>query len=742
MSIPKNTKKFNQLNDKYHLILLMMFVGVSNFAAAQKTYFKTYFSGSNVYDFIESDSNIWCATESKIVKMNTFTNEISYFQLPGIPPIYDYKYYKFLKEPSGKLWIGGEKGLFYLSDGNWFRHPKFNEPKTFIKMFQADPKSGIWFADIFYDQLYFLNGDSVIKYPLNSSNVREVAIFDRNKDLWLDQLSRDISDDIGIYRMRDSFVIIPVFGDASWHSKAVLSVCFTEDNTLYMSGIAVKNQMYNFPSDYLVQYKNGVWTDIFSPVLDNNDPGKLKNILVESNGEKWVTTSNYLINFSADSLRVHYVMRSPITNIKQISDDRIFLGTKNPEFPYMGVGDGAFILKNGSILDSKKFGNGQFNTNNIIALSVDKDSILWVAGLYDHLSLKTQNGWKEYYTSQLSVPLMPDVILQKQDTTIVTGDNGVHYWYDNEWHFKEMDFFGTKHAIVGSNGNVYVSAYHRSVCEVNLNSSQCYSNLKFSNNNTNDFDKPFCKDKNGRVWVGSGNFLYHTNDTGGWTQVNTSKWGWPELGDKTRMNFDSKNHLWITTGNRHIYEYNGKFMIKHSPNYTNKVYPYYVGNTIVTDSSGSVFIGTYWDGLYRYDGENWHVYDTSNSGLLNNNINAIALKNNGLWLGSELGVVDFTNFGSGKRVSNLRDTVANMSELMPLYNVKLFPNPSNGKFTIESQESQELDYEIFNIEGRLIKSGTFKNSINLEIAAPGFYICRVIDPSKDGVAYLKFMVGN
>jgi ligand-binding sensor domain-containing protein len=133
-------------------------------------------------------------------------------------------------------------------------------------------------------------------------------------------------------------------------------------------------------------------------------------------------------------------------------------------------------------------------------------------------------------------------------------------------------------------------------------------------------------------------------------------------------------------------------MIKHSPNYTNKVYPYYVGNTIVTDSSGSVFIGTYWDGLYRYDGENWHVYDTSNSGLLNNNINAIALKNNGLWLGSELGVVDFTNFGSGKRVSNLRDTVASVDAPMTLYNVKLFPNPSNGEFTIESQESQELDY--------------------------------------------------
>jgi len=90
----------------------------------------------------------------------------------------------------------------------------------------------------------------------------------------------------------------------------------------------------------------------------------------------------------------------------------------------------------------------------------------------------------------------------------------------------------------------------------------------------------------------------------------------------------------------------------------------------------------------------------------------------------------------------MKHTVATVDAPMTLYNVKLFPNPSNGKFTIESQESQELDYEIFNIEGSLIKSGTFKNSINLEIAAPGFYICRVIDPSKHGVAYLKFMVGN
>ena len=717
---------------KYYIFLILLF-GVSNIASAQKTYFQTYFSGSNIYDVVECDSNFWYLTESKIVNENKLTKKITYYQLPDKGKIYDYKYHKFLKDSSGKLWIGG-KGLYYLSNDKWIKHPKFNKPQTGISMFCSDPKGGIWFDDW---GLYYLNGDSLHSYPFSASYTTNVSIFDKKNDLWFEEHNNSLLSNTnnGIYRFRDSFILKPIFRDTSWKSKEIYSAFFDNNNTLYLSGIAVKNKNSYDPSDFLIKYSNGVWTDIYAPLLDNLEPSRLRNILVESNGSKWITTRNFLLNFSSDTIKYHTLMRSYISVIKNISMERLFVGTRNPDYPVLGVGDGAWIFKNGKIIDSLKLGTGKFNTNEINCLSFDKDSSLWIAGSLDHISIKSKNGWYEHYDNNLSIPVMPDVILQKKDTMIVIGENGVHYWFDNEWHFLSMDIDGKKQAIIGDNGNVFLSAYYRDVCEVNLNYTNCFSNLKFTKNAPNAFDKPMCKDKNGRIWVGSGNFLYHTNDSGGWTKVNTTDWGWSELSDITRMNFDSKNHLWITTGKYNIYEFNGKYMVKHTPNYSKKTYPYYRGNTIITDSIGNIYIGCYEDGLYRYDGKNWFVYDTSNSGLLNNNINAIAIKSNGLWLGTDLGLVDFTNFGPGKLVSNTTDTVAQVNQFSNLVNIQLYPNPTNSTIHIEGLSIG--NYKIVNYLGQTLSTGKLTNQINVEFLKPGIY--SIIIENKIGQYQLKFI---
>lgn len=719
---------------KYSIFLILIF-GIGNIASAQKSYFKTYFSGSNIYDVVENDSSFWYITESKILNENKSTKKITYYQLPDKNFIYDYEHFKFLKDSSGKLWVGGEIGLYYLSNDKWIKHPKFNKPRTYIKMFCSDPISGIWFANCDIDQLYHLDGDSITSIPLNSSNLKNVFYFDKKKDLWVDYNITNYTR--GICRIRDTFVIEPKFSDTSWKANLILSAFLDKDNVLYISGIAIKNLNFGISSDFLIKYANGVWTEIFAPIRSLYEPSKLKNITIEANGTKWLTTRNFLLNFSSDTLKYHTLMSSYISIVKCLSNNRLLVGTKKPEFPIMGVGDGAWIFKNGKIVDSLKLGTGKFNTNEIIALSLDHDSTLWVAGLEDHLSLKTKNGWKEHFPNDISVPIMPDVILQKKDTTIVLGENGVHYWYDQAWHFLPMDFYGIKHGIIGNNGNVFLSAYYRDVCEVNLENTKCYSNLKFSNYNSHDFEKPLCKDKFGRVWVGSGNFLYHTNDTGGWTKVNTSGWGWPELGDKTVMNFDSRNHLWITTGNYDIYEFNGKYMVKHKPNYfeKKKTYPYYMGNVMITDTLGNIYIGCYNDGLYRYDGKNWFVYDTSNSGLLNNNVNAIALKNNGFWLGTDLGLVDFTNFGPGKLISNTTDTVADVNNFTRLENIQLYPNPTNSTIHIEGLSTG--NYKIVNYLGQILSTDKFTNSINVEFLNPGIY--SIIIENKKEQHQLKFV---
>ena len=56
--------------------------------------------------------------------------------------------------------------------------------------------------------------------------------------------------------------------------------------------------------------------------------------------------------------------------------------------------------------------------------------------------------------------------------------------------------------------------------------------------------------------------------------------------------------------------------------------------TIEIDQSDNKWIGTYDDGLVKYDGTNWTVYNMANSGLPSNAVQCItADQSNNLWIG-------------------------------------------------------------------------------------------------------------
>ena len=95
-------------------------------------------------------------------------------------------------------------------------------------------------------------------------------------------------------------------------------------------------------------------------------------------------------------------------------------------------------------------------------------------------------------------------------------------------------------------------------------------------------------------------------------------------------------------------------------------------SSIAIDGLGNKWIGTYpyytgpnevvGGGVAKFDGINWTVYNTSNSGLPNNYINSIAIDNSGnKWIGTEGGLAKFdgtnwivyTYFDSGLPSNNI-----------------------------------------------------------------------------------------
>src|SRR6187455_278785 len=64
-------------------------------------------------------------------------------------------------------------------------------------------------------------------------------------------------------------------------------------------------------------------------------------------------------------------------------------------------------------------------------------------------------------------------------------------------------------------------------------------------------------------------------------------------------------------------------------------------NEIIFDEDENLWISFSKIGLGKYDGTNWTMYDSLNSGLLKNKVNTVAANASGIWAGTDTGLFFF-----------------------------------------------------------------------------------------------------
>ncbi len=117
------------------------------------------------------------------------------------------------------------------------------------------------------------------------------------------------------------------------------------------------------------------------------------------------------------------------------------------------------------------------------------------------------------------------------------------------------------------------------------------------------------------------------------------------------------------------------------------------------DRTGVFWIGTD-AGVSRFNGETWTTFNTENSGLCDNKVNAIAVeKNNTIWFGTDNGVSRYT----GEVITTSVDEEDDMPEALPV--LHSYPNPFNPSTTIEFTlpEPGFTTLSIYNISGQKVR---------------------------------------
>ncbi|MEN6512292.1 MAG: T9SS type A sorting domain-containing protein, partial [Chloroherpetonaceae bacterium] len=182
--------------------------------------------------------------------------------------------------------------------------------------------------------------------------------------------------------------------------------------------------------------------------------------------------------------------------------------------------------------------------------------------------------------------------------------------------------------------------------------------------------------------------------------------------------------------------------------------------SIAIDKNGSKWIGTI-KGLAKYDGTSWTIYNTSNSGLPRNGVISITIdKNSTKWLGTDGGLVkydgtwtiydtlnsdipDNTVYTIAIEVNNTKwigtnEGMAAYNEngipssvnenILPEYNISIFPNPANDYLKIEQSEADISFVEIINLQGQVIKSQRIlgnQSILDLTNLSTGVYILKI-----------------
>jgi hypothetical protein len=185
---------------------------------------------------------------------------------------------------------------------------------------------------------------------------------------------------------------------------------------------------------------------------------------------------------------------------------------------------------------------------------------------------------------------------------------------------------------------------------------------------------------------------------------------------------------------------------------------------VAVDASGTIWAGGF-DGLLKYDGSTWTMFDNVvDLGLTSNTLYYdILADGNYLWIATSSGLLKF-NKSNGAIVENFNTTnsplptngvikiakdangniwlaatigivkmepaVVGINEIKGSNTATVSPNPSNGIFNFSFGNKVDVAYKLFSFNGSVIRTGKINTGnfrLNLTDAADGVYFIQFTD---------------
>ena len=456
--------------------------------------------------------------------------------------------------------------------------------------------------------LYTINYNGLIKYDLTSGSYANYTKNDCPVQFnSASKLAKDNNNNIWFYT-QNSLV--------EFDGTDFTQYTFTKEY-LRGNGIAVdsQNNVWIASGWGLVKFSGGTFEILYSDTLQYYYK-EANEVAVAPSGDVWISGSSYIARYDGENWTVFQDEISGFYTLCLYVDknNKLWAGGLQGFYVYNGS---YWAYQNGSTLINRE----------VEVITEDADGRTWY-GTRQGISVFDGIRWAHYNSSNSPLPnLWINAIYPASDGSVfIATMNGTVKYHDGTWQNYSFSRY-----------NVSFDQIHDAVV-----------------------------DKYGKLWVASG--LNYGQETGSpiypdslqyfelekMHTVNLNQWYWWINSIFT----DRSNNKWITSTDG-LYKVNDEGVEFFSTD--NSDIPDDYTFTTAQDAAGNIWIGTIYGGLAKYDGTNWTVYDTTNSGIPSNVVTQIIVdKNQNIWAATENGLAEFT--GSiwkviNKDNSDIRDNI-------------------------------------------------------------------------------------
>lgn len=539
------------------------------------------------------------------------------------------------------LWIATDGGLIRLNkktdEKTFYDRAKYGLPDNHLRALAKDKEGNLWITSQY-------NG--VAKFDGEKCQIYDETNSDIPYEQWCTAITIDQSNNKWIA----SLLWLNKFDGNKWESWTspgseiammwyLNAITFDNDSTLWVGG--------DGPPKFHFGKFNGTEIEICEEIRD-----AVYGIAVDQNNIKWLATDGGLVkcdgnNYTWFTQENSELPDNALPDIKVDKAGNIWM----PCDKYLVKFDGTRFTK------YKNEEMGHF----IYCIELDEENnTVWIGTINDGV-FKFKDG--QFEKVDISSPLLSNTItslhIDAKDNVWFGTINGLSQLdRDGNWHhYFQKDGYRTTTRIYTANtdrqGNLWVSLGLSDTCVVKISPDKQITAFTTKNSMLRPGDPwaitEFFFDKDGNTWGGAycGLFRYNGTKWELFTPENTPLVSY-QTGD---LVMDKDGNMWGGCAERYVtgtgkgkgclFKYDGVnwtiWTTENSGLPTNAVGP------LAFDSKNNLWIGT-WDeylsddpdtggGLTKFDGTNWTTLNKSNSGIPSNTIGSIVVdQNDHLWL--------------------------------------------------------------------------------------------------------------